>query len=45
MNMKGSPEKDKLSFREKFHMLEDDQISIRILISKLQNWLNPEENS
>ena len=40
---KGSPEKDKLSFREKFHLLEDEQISIDNLIQKLQDWLNPEE--
>ena len=39
-----TPEEEKLSLREKFHMFEDEQISIDNLIRKLQNSLNPEEN-
>ena len=45
MKMKDSPEEEKILLREKFHLLEDEQISIDNLIQKLQNWLNPEENS
>ncbi|MCH5241538.1 MAG: hypothetical protein J1F67_03820 [Muribaculaceae bacterium] len=45
MQLKGSPEQDQIPFREKFHLLEDDQISIQNLISKLENWLNPEEKT
>ena len=45
MQLKGSPEQDQIPFREKFHLLEDEQISIQNLISKLENWLNPEEKS
>ena len=45
MQLKGSPEQDQIPFREKFHLLEDEQISIDNLIRKLQNWLNPEEKS
>ena len=43
MQQKGSPEQDQIPFREKFHLLEDEQISIDNLIQKLQDWLNPEE--
>lgn len=43
MKMKDSPEKEQIPFREKFHFLEDEQISILKLISKLDNWLNPKE--
>ena len=43
MKLKGSPENDQIPLREKFHLLEDEQISIDNLIQKLQNWLNPEE--
>ena len=43
MKLKGSPEEEQRLFREKFHLLEDQQISIDNLIRKLQNWLNPEE--
>ena len=45
MKLKGSPEEEQRPFREKFHLLEDEQISIDNLIRKLQDWLNPEENS
>ena len=45
MQLKGSPEQDQIPFREKFHLLEDEQISIDNLIQKLQDWLNPEEKS
>ena len=45
MKLKGSPENDQRPLREKFHLLEDEQISIDNLIQKLQNWLNPEEKS
>ena len=41
IKLKDSPEEEKLSHREKFHLLEDEQISIDNLIRKLQNWLNP----
>ena len=37
MQLKGSPEHDQIPLREKFHLLEDEQISIDILIRKLQN--------
>ena len=43
MKMKDSPVEEKLSFREKFHLLEYEPISMDNLIRKLQNWLNPEE--
>ena len=43
MQLKGSPEQDQIPLHEKFHLLEDEQISIDNLIRKLQNWLNPEE--
>ena len=43
--LKGSPEEEQRPFRKKFHLLEDEQISIDNLIRKLQNWLNPEEIS
>ena len=43
MKLKGSPEEEQRLFREKFHLLEDEQISIDNLIQKLQDWLNPEE--
>ena len=45
MQLKGSPEQDQITLREKFHLLEDEQISIQNLISKLENWLNPQESS
>ena len=45
MQLKGSHEQDQIPFREKFHLLEDEQISIYNLIQKLQDWLNPEEKS
>ena len=45
MQLTGSPEPDQIPLREKFHLLEDEQISIQNLISKLENWLNPEEKS
>ena len=45
MKLKGSPEEEQRQFREKFHLLEDEQISIDNLIQKLQDWLNPEEKS
>ena len=45
MKLKGSPEKEQILFREKFHLLEDEQISIQILIDKLNGWLKPEEQS
>ena len=45
IKLKGSPEEEQIHFREKFHLLEDEQISIDNLIRKLQDWLNPEENS
>ena len=45
MKLKGSPEEEQRLFREKFHLLEDEQISIDNLIQKLQDWLNPEEKS
>ena len=45
MQLKDSPEEEKLSLCEKFHLLEDEQISIDNLIRYLQNWLNPEEKS
>ena len=45
MKIKDSPEEEKLSLHRKFHLLEDEQISIDNLIRKLQNWLNPEEKS
>ena len=45
MKLKGSPEEEQRPFREKFHLLEDKQISIDNLIQKLQDWLNPEEKS
>ena len=37
MKLKGSPEQDQIPLREKFHLLEDEQISIDNLIQKLQN--------
>ena len=43
--MTGFQEKEQIPLREKFHLLEDEQISIDNLIRKLQNWLNPEESS
>ena len=43
MKMKDSPEEEQRPFREKFHLLEDEQISIDNLIRKLQNWLNLDE--
>ena len=43
MKLKGSSEEEQRLFREKFHLLEDEQISIDNLIRKLQDWLNPEE--
>ena len=45
MKLKGSPEQDQIPLRDKFHLLEDEQISIDNLIQKLQDWLNPEEKS
>ena len=45
MKLKGSPEEEQRLFREKFHLLEDEQISIDNLIQKFLNWLNPEEKS
>ena len=45
MKMKDSTKKDLITLREKFHLLEDEQISIDNLIRKLQNWLYPEEKS
>ena len=45
MQLKGSLEPDQIPLREKFHLLEDEQISIQNLISKLENWLNPQESS
>ena len=36
MKLKGSPEPDQIPLREKFHLLEDEQISIDNLIQKLQ---------
>ena len=45
MKLKGSPEEEQIPFREKFHLLEYEQISIDNLIRKLQNWLNTEEKS
>ena len=45
MKLKGFPENDQIPLHEKFHLLEDEQISIDNLIRKLQNWLNPEEKS
>ena len=45
MKLKGSPENDQIPLREKFHLFEDEQISIDNLIRKLQNWLNTEEKS
>ena len=45
MKLKESPEEEQRPFREKFHLLEDEQISIENLIQKLQDWLNPEEKS
>ena len=45
MRMKGYPEKEQIPFREKFHLLEDEQISIQILVDKLNGWLKPEEQS
>lgn len=44
MKLKGSPEEEQRPCRVKFHLLEDEQISIQNLISKLQNWLNLEKN-
>ena len=43
--MTGFQEKEQIPLREKFHLLEDEQISIDNLIRKLQNWLNSEESS
>ena len=43
--LKGTPEKEQISFREKFHLLEDEQTSILNLISKLENRLRLEEKS
>ena len=45
MKLKRSLEEEQTPFREKFHLLEDEQISIDNLIRKLQNWLNLEEKS
>lgn len=45
MKLKNSPEKEKIPLREKFHLLEYEQISIQNLISKLEKLLNPEEKS
>ena len=45
MKLKGSPEPNQIPLSEKFHLLEDEQISIDNLIRKLQNWLNTEEKS
>ena len=45
MKMKGSTVKDQIPLREKFQLLEDEQISIDNFIRKLQNCLNPEEKS
>ena len=43
MKLKGSPEPVQIPLLEKFHLLEDEQMSIDNLIRKLQNWLNREE--
>ena len=45
MKMKDSSEEEKILLREKFHLLEEEQISIDNLIRKLQNWLIQEEKS
>ena len=37
MKLKGSSEEEQRPFREKFHLLEDEQISINTLIRKLEN--------
>ena len=37
MQLKDSPEQDQIPLREKFHLLEDEQISIGNLIRKIQN--------
>ena len=45
MKTKDLPEEEQKPLREKFHLLEDEQISIDNLIQKLQDWLNLEEKS
>ena len=45
MKLKESPENDQIPLREKFHLLEDEQISLDNLFQKLQDQLNPEEKS
>ena len=44
MKLKGSPEEGQRPFREKFHLLEDEPISIQNLILKLENWLKSNSN-
>lgn len=45
LKLKGAPEKEQIPFRDKFHLLEDEQTSILNLISKLENRLNTEVKS
>ena len=45
MKLKGSPENDQIPLREKFHILEYEQISIQRLIDKLNGGLKPEVQS
>ena len=45
LKLKGSPEKDQIPFREKFHSFEDEQTSIINLISKLEYRLHSIEKS
>lgn len=40
-----TPEKEQIPLREKFHLLEDEQISIQKFIEKLNGWLKPKEES
>ena len=43
MKLKGASEEEQRPHREKFHLLEDEQISIRNLVFKIKNWLKSEE--
>ncbi|MCH5235891.1 MAG: hypothetical protein J1E16_11405, partial [Muribaculaceae bacterium] len=45
LKLKGSPEKEQIPFREKFHLLENEQNSIINLNSKLENMLKLEAKS
>ena len=42
IKLKGFPEKEQVLVQEKFHLLEDEQLSIEALIRELEIWLRAE---